>query len=65
MRKANRNVSCELVKKRLAETLISENERIRAVNMMRDADAIADAILWAKDKIASLGAFFLKPSFKN
>lgn len=62
MRKAN--VSC-LLEKRLAEIHISEHDRNRALSVMRDAEEIVDAILWAKDKIASIGALFLKPGFKN
>ncbi len=65
MRKANVNVSNRLLEKRLAETHMSEHDRNRALNAMRDAEAIADAIVWAKDKIASIGALFLKPGFKN
>jgi hypothetical protein len=44
---------------------MSEHDRDRALNVMREAEAIADAIVWAKDKIASIGALFLKPGFKN
>jgi hypothetical protein len=65
MRKANVTVSNRLLEKRLAETHMSEHDRNRALNVMRDAEAIADAIVWAKDKIASIGALFLKPGFKN
>ena len=65
MRKANVNVSNRLLEKRLAETHMSQHDRNRALNAMRDAEAIADAIVWAKDKITSIGALFLKPGFKN
>jgi hypothetical protein len=44
---------------------MSEHDRDRALNVMREAEAIADAIVWAKDKITSIGALFLKPGFKN
>ena len=62
MRKANSN---RLLETRLAETHMSAHERYRAMSAMRDAEAIADAIMWAKDKLTSIGAIFLKPGFKN
>ena len=65
MRKANVTVSNGLVEKRLAETHMNEHDRSRAMSAMRDAEAIADAIVWAKEKVASIGALFLKPGFKN
>jgi len=65
MRKANVTVSNRLLETRLAETHMSEHERDRALSAMRDAEAIADAIMWLKEKVASVGALFLKPGFKN
>jgi hypothetical protein len=65
MRKANGNTSERLLERRLAETHLSPRERDRALELMRDADEFANAILWAKEKIESLGAIFLKPGFKN
>jgi hypothetical protein len=64
MRKANVNVN-RLLEKRLAETRMSEHDRARALDALRFAEAIADGILWTKDKIASVGSLFLKPGFKN
>lgn len=64
MRKANVNTS-KLLEKRLAETNMSEHDRDHALNLMRDAEAIADAIVWVKEKIASVRGLFLKPGFKN
>ena len=65
MRKANVRVSNRLLETRLAESHMSEHDRTRALSAMRDAEAIADVIVWAKNKIASLGALFLKPGFKT
>ena len=65
MRKANVTVTNRLLETRLAEAHMSEHERHRALSAMRDAEAIAEAILWAKEKIASIGALFLKPGFKS
>ncbi|MBX3664987.1 MAG: hypothetical protein KF834_04820 [Burkholderiales bacterium] len=45
---------------------MSESERQTAINAMRDADAIVDAILWMVRKIEQVGAFlFMKPSVKH
>ena len=64
MRKANL-VSNRLLETRLAESHMSEHDRARALSAMRDAEAIAEVIVWAKNKIASIGALFLRPGFKN
>jgi len=42
---------------------MSATERQAAINAMRDADAIVDAILWISRKVEQLGVLlFLKPS---
>ena len=64
MRKANVTTS-GLLEKRLAETNMSEHDRNHALNLLRDAEAIADTIVWVKEKIASVRGLFLKPGFKN
>lgn len=64
MRKANVTVSGTL-EKRLAEINMSAHERDHALTLMRDAEAIADAIVWAREKIASVRGLFLRPGFKN
>jgi hypothetical protein len=54
MRKANsRNCA---VCQRLAEIQLSDLDRQRAACALRDAEALADAVIWVKDRIASLGA---------
>ena len=65
MRKANVTASNRLLETRLAETHMSEHERHRELGALRDAEAIASAILWAKEKLASISGLFLKPGFKN
>jgi len=65
MRKANRSASDRLIEQRLAETPMSEHERDHALRLLRDAEGIAEGIMWAKERIASLGALFMKPSLKN
>ena len=45
---------------------MSEQERRVAINAMRDADAIVDAILWISNKIEQFtSSLFLKPSIKH
>ena len=45
---------------------MSEHERLVAINAMRDADAIVEAITWMTHKIEQLGSYlFLKPSVKH
>ena len=65
MRKAKRKNSGRMIEKRLAEARLSERERERAAHALRSAEAIVEAIVWTKEKIASLRAGLLKPSFKN
>ena len=64
MRKANVTTT-RLLETRLAEAHMTEHERNRALAAMRYAELIAEAILWVKEKIASIGAGSLKPGFKN
>lgn len=49
----------------LAEIWFSERERRRAKHALRDAEAIADAVIWVKERGSSLGAMLLKPGFKH
>jgi hypothetical protein len=45
---------------------MSAGERQVAINAMRDADTIVDAILWITNKVEQLGAMlFLKPGIKH
>lgn len=45
---------------------MSAGERQVAINAMRDADTIVDAILWITHKIEQLGAMlFMKPGIKH
>jgi hypothetical protein len=49
----------------LENARLSESDRLTAINAMQDAEAIANAILWLKDKIEAVGRYFLKPSLKH
>jgi hypothetical protein len=64
MRKANVNVN-GLLEKRIGEINMNAHDRDHALHLMRDAEAIADAIIWAREKVASIRGLFLKPGFKN
>jgi hypothetical protein len=44
---------------------MSELDRRTAINAVQNAEAIVDAFFWVKNKIASLGLAFLKPSLKH
>jgi hypothetical protein len=51
---------------RINTVQMSASERQAAINAMRDADTIVDAILWVTRKIEQVGAFlFMKPSIKH
>jgi hypothetical protein len=65
MRKANRKKVNDAIYARLADVRINDHERERAAHAIQDAEAIVDAIIWIKDRIASVGAMVLKPGFKH
>jgi hypothetical protein len=50
---------------RIAEIQLSDTDRRRAMYALRDAEAIADAVIWVKEGIASLGAILPKLGFKH
>jgi len=64
-----RNSNCKrvicVINKRLAEIQLSDLDRQRATYALRDADAIVDALLWVKERIASLAAVLPKLSYKH
>jgi hypothetical protein len=41
------------------EICLSERERRRAKHALRDGEAIADAAIWVKERVASLGVMLL------
>jgi hypothetical protein len=44
---------------------MSDSDRHNALNTLRSAELIVDTIVWATDKVAALGQYFLKPSLKH
>ena len=65
MRKSQCRTVNGIVYQRLAEIWLSERERRRAKHALRDAEATADAVIWVKERVASLGVMLLKPGFKH
>ncbi len=65
MRKAKQKSFKSDVYKILNNTRLSESERLVAINALRDAEMIADAFGWLKEKFEVLGHYFLKPSLKH
>ena len=53
------------IRKRLAEVRLSERDRQLAAYALRDAEAIVHAVIWVKERIASLGAALPKLGFKH
>jgi hypothetical protein len=64
MSKANCKQSNCIIYRRLAEIQMSAFDRQGVVLARRDAEAIADAVIWVKERVASLGALILRPGFK-
>jgi hypothetical protein len=50
---------------RLAEMQLDERDRQLAVGAMRDAEAIADAVIWGKERLESLFAMLPKLGLKH
>src|SRR5688572_13534601 len=65
MTKTSCNETNCIVFRRLAEIHMSAFDLQGAAHAMRDAEAIADAVIWMKERFASLCALILKPGFKH
>ena len=44
---------------------LSERDRQVAIDAIEAAEKVTSAVLWVKDKVASMGNWFLKPSVKH
>ena len=64
MRTANCNPS-GVISRRIAEMQLGDYDKRVAVYAMHDGEAIADAVIWVKDRFASLGAILPKLGFKH
>ena len=65
MRKANERVLDSGIYARIRDARMNESDRRLALNTLRSAELIVDAIVWAQEKVAALGHYFLKPSLKH
>ena len=65
MRKSNEKTSDSGIYARLNGVNMRESDRLRAVAALRQAEGIAEAIIWVQQKVASIGQVFLKPSLKH
>ena len=65
MRKSNERTIDSGIYARLSGVNMRESDRQRAVAALRQAEDIADAIIWVQQKLASIGQIFLKPSLKH
>jgi hypothetical protein len=65
MRKAKQTTFKSDIYKVLENTRLNESDRLVALNALQDAEMIADAFIWLKDRIESVGHYFLKPSLKH
>lgn len=65
MSKVNQTNVGSDVYRRIQEAQMTDVERQSALRALRHAEAMVDFVVWLKDKVASAGAYFLKPSLKH
>ena len=65
MRKSNEKRLDSGIYARLRQVQMSAADRQHAADSLHQAEAMVDAILWVREKIASVGHVFLKPSLKH
>lgn len=65
MRKSNEISLDSGIYARLRSVKMSAADRQIAMDALRQAERIVDAILWVQQKLASIGHVFLKPSLKH
>lgn len=65
MRNANERVLNSGIYTRLREVQMSEADRQDAIKALHQAERIAGAFLWVREKLSGLGHAFLKPSLKH
>jgi hypothetical protein len=65
MSKVNQTSAGSDIYRRIQETQMSEIERETALRAVRNAEAMVDLLFWVKEKLTSVGAYFLKPSLKH
>ena len=65
MRKSNERVLDSGIYARLRDVQMSAADRQDAVDALLQAERLADAFLWLKEKFADIGHAFLKPSLRH
>lgn len=65
MRKANERPLDSGIYARLREVQMNDADRAIAVKSLRQAEQVAEMFVWAQEKLANFGQFFLKPSLKH
>ena len=65
MRKVNQKAFGTDLHALIEKAQLSERDRQVALDAICAAERFADAVLWVKDRIASMGNWFLKPSVKH
>lgn len=65
MRKVNQKTFGTDLYALVAKAQMSDRDRQVAIDSIEAAEKVADAVLWVKEKVASMGTWFLKPSVKH
>jgi hypothetical protein len=65
VRKSNEKGVDSGIYARVRAVQMSPSDRQHAIEALRQAEEITDAIIWVKHKLASIGHIFLKPSLKH
>ena len=65
MRNANEKTLDSGIYARLRKVQMSGADRQNAIDALQQAERIAEAFLWLKEKFANIGHVFLKPSLKH
>jgi len=65
MRKSNESVFNSGIYARILQVQMSEADRRSAIAALHQATRIVEAIMWVKERFASVGHVFMKPSLKH
>lgn len=65
MRKVNQMAGGSDIYALIQKARMSDRDRQVAIDTLRVAEALADALFWVKEKVAAVGTYFLKPSMKH
>ena len=65
MRKVNQMTAGSDIYALIQRAHISDQDRQKVIDAVRVAEGFTNAALWVKEKVATLGTWFLKPSVKH